>query len=344
MRNQRRKLYPDLFKTFRMFLDSVNDSNKYILYCHTSYPDMGWDIPELLNKYSLSSHVYFTYICPVTNSAFSSLFDGAITNSPFTGQINASISNVKFGASYKQLSEIINMFDIYIQYANSEGFGLPQVEAAACGVPVMATDYSAMETVIRKLEGIPVKPKALYKELETGCNRAVPDNELAVKLLKEFFSKTDEERSNIGMNTRRLFDQHFQWDQSGAAWEKYFDSIDLVPEEKTWLSPPRYRKPSPMLEDHEHKSPLELSRWLISQVLCDENKLDSFMESRLTRDLTYKTTTATTGGMYFNESSAAFEGNNVRSHFDFNKAYNHFLNLCNRHNFWENQRAKAFNL
>ena len=156
MRNQRRKLYPDLFKTFRMFLDSVNNPQEYALYCHTSYPDMGWDIPELLNQYSLSSHVYFTYVCPTTRMAFSSLFAGAVTKSIYTGKMDAVVSNVKIGASYDQLAQIMNMFDIYVQYANSEGFGLPQVEAAACGVPVMSTDYSAMESVIRQLDVIPV--------------------------------------------------------------------------------------------------------------------------------------------------------------------------------------------
>ena len=94
----------------------------------------------------------------------------------------ATLSNVKNGASYEDLSNIINLFDLYVQYANCEGFGLPQVEAAACGIPVVSTDYSAMESVIRKLEGFPVKPKDLYKELETGCLRAVQDNALAADI------------------------------------------------------------------------------------------------------------------------------------------------------------------
>ena len=81
----------------------------------------------------------------------------------------------------------MNCFDVYVQYANSEGFGLPQVEAAACGVPVMGTDYSAMESVLRKLGGTPIRPAALYKELETGCYRAVPNNELAAEKFHEFF-------------------------------------------------------------------------------------------------------------------------------------------------------------
>ena len=65
------------------------------------------------------------------------------------------------------------------------------------------------------------------------------------------------------------------------------------------------------------------------------------MEARLTRDLMYQTQTSTTGGMYFNESSAAFDGKNTRNHFDFDIAYNHMAALCNRRNFWEQKRIEA---
>lgn len=344
MRNQRRKLYPDLFEAFKLLLSKVNDPSKYFLYCHTSYPDLGWDIPELIHQYELSSKVYFTYICGQTQKPFSSLFRGAITQSPFTGKYGATLSNVKSGASYEDLSKIMNMFDLYVQYANCEGFGLPQVEAAACGVPVMATDYSAMESVVRNLEGIPVKPKALYKELETGCYRAVPDNELASNLMLNFFNMSEDERIAMGNKTRDAFLKHYQWNKSGKAWENYFDSVDILPEELTWKSEPRIRIPQPKPEKAPQIEFDKLARWLITSVLCEPDKINSYMEARLIRDLMYKTTTSYTGGMYFNESSAAFDGKMGRVPFDFDIAYSQMQSICNRRNFWEQKRAEAFGL
>ena len=61
MRNQRRKLYPDLFESFRKFLDKTNDPDTY-LYCHTCYPDIGWDIPRLLKQYGIASRVILTWL------------------------------------------------------------------------------------------------------------------------------------------------------------------------------------------------------------------------------------------------------------------------------------------
>ena len=345
MRNQRRKLYPDLFEAFRLFLNQVENPNEYMLYCHTSYPDLGWEIPELLQEQELSSHVLFTYVCPETKKPFPSLFKGASCQSPYTGKWGATLSNVKNGLEYQDLSTIINLFDLYVQYANCEGFGLPQVEAAACGVPVMSTDYSAMESVIRQLEGTPIAPKALYKELETGCLRAVPDNALAAKLFKEFFNLPKEIRKQQGFKTRQNFLHHFQWDKSGKVWENYFDSIEILEDSKTWKSQLDIQRPDPMPKElPPNVKHNDLAKWLISNVLKDQSKLNSFMEARLTRDLMYECSTATTGGMYFNEMSASFEGRNVRQPFGFKEAYDHMCALRNRKNYWEQKRAEAFKL
>lgn len=340
MRNQRRKLYPDLFAAFRKLLDLVPDPEKYFLYCHTSYPDMGWNIPELLNEYSLSSHVFMTYICPQTKQPFSSLFKGAVCQSPFTGTLSATVSSVKNGATYEQLAEIINLFDLYVQYANSEGFGLPQVEAAACGIPVMSTDYSAMESVVRQIEGTPLKVKTFYKELETGCNRAVPDNDFAAKAFKDFFDMPKPMRMKKGFESRSKFLEHFTWEKSGSAWESYFDSVEIS-DQNQWAGAPLIRRPSPKPPERPNAPPSQVSKWLISEVLCDPSKLNTYMEARLTKDLTYGSTTASTAGMYFNESSAAFDGRQNMSHFDFDIAYKEMLNMRNRINFWEQKRAEV---
>jgi len=342
MRNQRRKLYPDLFAAFKKFLSQVSDPENYYLYCHTSYPDMGWDIPELLQQNELSNKVLFTYVCTDTRKYFPSLFKGAVAQSPFTGKLNSMLSSVKLGLSYEQLAEIMNIFDLYTQYANCEGFGLPQVEAAACGVPVCGTDYSAMESVLRQLEGMPIKPKALYKELETGCLRAVPDNDEAVKVFLDFFSKPESIRRKIGFNTRQKFLEHFQWDKSGKVWEEYFDSIEVRPHSETWESPPRFRQPQPQpkQEDLQQVPYDQLARWLIQNALCDPSKVNSYLEDRMSRDLMYGSSTSSTGGIYCNESSVAFDGNHARSAFDFNIAYNNMIALCNKHNAWEQKRME----
>lgn len=337
MRNQRRKLYPDLFAAFRKFLDQSEDKRFY-LYCHTSYPDLGWDIPELIQEHNLSSHVLFTYICHETNKFFPSLFRGPIIQSPFTGRWGATLSNVKKGLNDEDLSKVYNLFDLYVQYANCEGFGIPMVEAASCGIPIMGTDYSAMESVIRELGGFTIKPKALYKELETGCMRAVPDNDLAASMFKDFFTLSKEQRLRLGQKTKELCVQEFNIQKTGQKWEKCFDELPKRTFEQSWGSQPRIRRPAQKPDVSKEGDFHNLAKWLIANVLCEPERLNSYMESRLARDLMYRSSTSNVGGMYFNESSAVFDGLNFRQDFNFDMAYDQMLQLCERRNQWEQAR------
>ena len=344
MRNQRRKLYPDLFDAFRKLLNNTSVKNT-MLYCHTSYPDLGWDIPELLQQYELSSHVYFTYVCTETGKPFASLFKGARCQSPFTGTYCGVMSSVQSGLSYEDLAKVMNCFDLYVQYANSEGFGLPQVEAAACGVPLMSIDYSAMSSVVRTLGGTPLTPKTLYKELETGCYRAVPDNIDTAFKMAEFIKMSDKDKESLSKTIRKNFADKYQWSASGKKWEDYIDSIDIS--EDRWRStPPDIQKPEEYDENIvKQHTPGTMAQWLIINVLKRPDMLHSFLTQRLTRDLTFQNVAAQVGGMYENEMSAmTWGGQNKREPFTFKNAYDHCRGMRNKSNFWEDKRRKVFNL
>ena len=343
MRNQRRKLYPDLFEAFRKFLNLVPNPSEYKLYCHTSYPDAGWNIPELLNQHNLCSHVLFTYICQDTNMPFVSHFNGAIMQSPFTGNFSAKLANVKHGLSYEYLAQIVNLFDIYIQYANCEGFGLPQVEAAACGVPVMSVDYSAMSSVIKTLEGIPIPPKALYKEMETGCYRAVPDNDKTAELLVNFFNKPEPIRKRMGFQCRENFLNHFQWHKSGAMWENYFDSVELLPIELTWKSSVDIQEPSSFDEEMKNKTYNQIVDWLFDKVLCQPYMKYTFEYRTMISNLMYGFSTSQIIGSFFNEEDSVISlaKKIEQSQYTIESAYTAMVNKRKHINFWEQQRARV---
>ena len=80
--------------------------------------------------------------------------------------------------------------------------------------------------------------------------------------------------------------------------------------------------------------------WLIINVLGETDKLNSYMASRLIRDLNYGQTTEGMGGVYHNEDSLLYSSpKNIL--FNQNDAYKNMLELCNRRNYWEKIRHKS---
>lgn len=239
MRNQKRKLIPELFKALKDLLNYCQKNNnpigeKIYLYLHTSYPDAGWDLPELLKEYSIGNRVYFTYHCKHCQHHFASLFTHPLQFCRKCGNKTASMPNVSAGVSDFQLAQTMNTFDLYVQYAICEGFGMPQVEAAACGVPIASTDYSAMSDIVRKLNGYPVKVNQFFKELETKAIRAYPDNDSLNKIILEYFSMPDFLRQQKGFETRKLTEKYYDWDLIAKKWENYFDSVKLTGMQGKW--------------------------------------------------------------------------------------------------------------
>lgn len=338
MRNQGRKLFPDLFSAFKKFLEKSGRTNVF-LYCHTAYPDSGWDIPELLKKYEIVSRVLFTYKCSDCNFFFPSFFNGVGIVCPKCGNVSAKLPRVESGVSDEELVKIIQTFDLYVQYANSEGFGMPLVEAASTGIPVVGIDYSAMTDVLSKLEGDKLSPLHLATEVHSGRLRAIPDNEAFSEYLIDFFSLPLPNRAIKGKKVYENAKAEYNWDETAEKWYEYFKTVDVNKYEELWSQPAMLRKPAPLTPDKMQLSTNDYCKWLINEVLCDSSKLYGFMHMRLIRDIT-NGIILTDGEVtnYANESSV---GDRKAQIMDFNRehAYNYMRNLANEFNAWETKRG-----
>ena len=241
MRNQKRKLFFELMKVFRLFLDQAPPeiAAKTFLYLHTSYPEkIGWNIAEGIVENGLGGKVLMTYICRNCRQFFPHIFQDAIRPCKFCGQFSAVCPTVALGVAAEDLPKIYNLFDIYVQYAICEGFGMPQVEAAACGVPIAATDYSAMRDVLRATNGYPIPVRTFFREMETGAERAYPDNQKCADILINFFKKPDEERMAESIEVRRKTIKRYSWDDTAKVWENYIDTYQPRQQQSQWDSSP----------------------------------------------------------------------------------------------------------
>lgn len=278
MRNQRRKLFPALLQAFSKYIKKNNDTNTY-LYCHTSFPDAGWNLAEFLHDYEISSRIIMTYVCSACGSVDICKFHDARKVCDHCQQYTSTPSSVSNGVPDDILAKIYNVFDIYVQSANSEGFGLPQVEASACGTPVMCTNYSAMKDLVKNISAYPIELSDVYKELETGCDRAVPNQDSMVAIWDSFFQLSDEQRKDISQSTRKMFETNYSWDKTVDQWAKIIEDCPY----SQWNDPQNIK---PILElPTDQESHKEFMKLIVDNFIYTESQKNSHFVRSMHTDL-----------------------------------------------------------
>lgn len=204
---------------------------------------------------------------------------------------------------------------------NCEGFGMPMVESAACGTPIVNVGYTAMVDVGEKLNGEVIEPLSYYKDVSTKRLFAVPNNEKLVDYLEEFFNLPTSLQSLKGMDARQGFEEHYgSWEKSAKIWESWID--------KTEQATPWNSTPNILQSAHPSQCPPNLSnsdfvKWCILYVLGEPEMLHSFFHLRVLKD--------TNHGFVINGLH--------RSNIGRNEIYNMFKSMRDKINYFEQQRA-----
>lgn len=343
MRNQIRKLYPDLFESFKMLLGKLpsHQAAKTYLYVHVSYPDVGWDIPFLLKEHGLGSKVLFTYACrnPNCQHTFPSFFRDAKTNCPKCGQMSALLPTIENGVNDETMVKIYNLMDVYVQYAICEGFGMPQVEAAACGTPLMSVDYSAMYDIVRKVKGYPIKVIKKFLECATHAYRVYPDNNHLVEELAKFINLPSSMRIKKGLETRKLAEKYYDYDKTAKEWEAVFDSLEPRTGQQSWDSPPKLFFPT-QEPPHNLEKTSDFVRWCLTHILGKPEEYDKYLALRLIKDINYG---ASTGNYSSSVSENSIEGKGQLRKFTPEDCANQLMTMRKNINGWEQRRTGMIN-
>lgn len=328
MRNQPRKLFPDLFRDFKRLLVEKKRDNVYLL-CHTSMPDT-WELDELLLEYGVQDRVLFSYVCKSCEKVEISFYKGTRCHCNNCKNYTLMFSGTQLGISNDALNQIYNLMDVYVQYHTNEGYGIPLVEAIACGVPIFAIDYSAPTEIISKSNGVALEPIGYVKEPGSGRLFAIPNGDEFVKKMDEFLSLSIEERKQAGNMSRLLYGIR-PWSDVARAW---YMAIKSCKPERDWLDKNRYYNPPPSrLPQGMNNS--HFARFLITNVLQEPDKIGSYMEARLIRDLNNGYAYRGFSGKYYHEN---YDRSNNITEFNRDLALTHFLSLLEEKVNWENRR------
>jgi len=234
-RNQHRKNIPRLIKGFGQFVKKRNLTPKQAkLILHMDWKDsMGWVFPEFIQQYGLDK-----YLMP-----------------PLMGNLDKGEAITDEG-----MANLYNCMDVFVLPTGGEGFGIPTVEAMACGVPICVTNYTTGYELIKsndpENEKVPMFPLGgkwddvgpngrdqleeedicergillPYKDMWWDTpKRAAPQralcSEKAICEALEYYYDNPTKRIAAGKAARAHALKEYSWDVVGKKWIKFFGEI-----------------------------------------------------------------------------------------------------------------------
>lgn len=279
MRNQPRKLFPRIIEAFSLFKQKYpEESHNANLLLHTGIPDVGWKrgqgIIETIERQGVAQCVFFSYVCAACRHMSISTFMGSPIKCPRCnrgpnpdGSGGFRTPNTQVGYDPEHLNIVFNLMDVYIQGSIAEGDGMPINEAKAAGVPVLASDYSAMAEKARNGGALPIENESIWNEPSEGCQKCGYTNggtmqwrshfsreDLAKKLAALFGN--EQRRSKMAQEARECAERYYNWDLVALKWQNVLDSIEVKDRSETWeadeiVKKPTEDSPPPGLSDEE---------------------------------------------------------------------------------------------
>ena len=192
-----------LIKAFSIFIsESRQIKDGVILHLHTlpaSYD--GMDLMDVIRRIEIEGN------CP-----------GIAENVIFSyGDYRSS------GWSDTALNELYNTFDCYCSASSGEGFGIPTLEAMACGVPVIGPRASAFVELIGPVFSPGTNRGLLcegdYQRIEDGSERFLVDVKNLAYEMKNIYTNK-EKREGYSKNCLS-FVKGFTWEKQIEKWDKY---------------------------------------------------------------------------------------------------------------------------
>ena len=195
-RNQGRKMMDLTFKAFAIFCKDKPDA---VLFLHTDPQDAAavFNMQELARRYNIANRVMFSGM---------TFFNGF---------------------SYKQMNEVYNVMDIFTLSTSGEGFGVPTIEAQACGIPVVIpNNTTGPELVLDDGKSGLLADSAASITGSWSVERDIPDiNSLADCYSALYHDK--KKREAFGKVGRRKILESYTWENVNNQWDKLFTKLKI---------------------------------------------------------------------------------------------------------------------
>ena len=189
-----RKNFTGMFEAFQTFLDQNPDARKdarMYLQSTRNFPT-GWPLGKLARDRDVSKYIRMTH--------------------PY---------NMYLGFNDDSISRLTRSWDVHMNLATREGFGLSIIEACASGVPPITSDFTSMPE-LTKGHGwcVDYTGLVLTNLLSYGC---VPDTFEAAEAIGEAYNSPDKTKE-LGEKAR-TFSLDYDWNLIANQWSTLIDKL-----------------------------------------------------------------------------------------------------------------------
>lgn len=125
----------------------------------------------------------------------------------------------RYGIPREQLAVLYSGMDVLLAPSYGEGFGVPTVEAQACGTPVIGSSWAATQDLVAK-DGWLVDGQPQWDNSQMAWWR-IPNVPSIVKALEMAYDR-GRERSQTAIDFAQQFDVETVWQDS---WQPYLDKV-----------------------------------------------------------------------------------------------------------------------
>ena len=191
-RNTERKRWDRLLRAFALIWKECKDA---VLLCYTDpreQLDYAFDPQELAKDLGIGSKVFFpTY------------------------------ASIQSGLTDADMAEVYNAFDVHLNVADREAFGLPILESMSCGVPNIVNGYSAPPEVVGDA-GIVVEPSDWTYHSQFNYRGALINVEKLAEAMRLLY---DDRKLRIELGRKaKVRAMQYDWDvKILPQWKKLFE-------------------------------------------------------------------------------------------------------------------------
>jgi len=161
---------------------------------------------------------------------------------------------VQIGFSPEMMAALYSCADVLLTPSKGEGFGVPMIEAQACGTPVIASDFTAQTELVGA--GWKVSGQLEWDHRQMASYLTPSTEEIANALMKAYEAKDDADLKAKAVEFAQQFDVSRAWE---ANWKPILDSLVIKEPEANKPKMDKVAVLVPVLNRPQNVDPLVLS-------------------------------------------------------------------------------------